>query len=198
MIVFRNKSKTSTSSQNSTQNQTQNSKPTQGDPKSKTHYQGDCKSWKFERVHGTSKFCDYQEAKIQELFTSLKPGHIPRAMTLILENRLVESCWPGDDVKIYGVLIERWVFPPWKDQRPELQLCIYVNNVQVLNKNEKSNNEYVTSNEAKEFKEFWLNKNPIKCRNMLIDSVAPALYARSDEKLGLLLSLIGGVPITGK
>lgn len=31
-----------------------------------------------------------------------------------------------------------------------------------------------------------------------MDSIAPVLFGRNEEKLGLLLSLIGGVPIPGK
>lgn len=92
----------------------------------------------------------------------MKPGHIPRSMTLILENKLVESLLPGDDVKVYGTLIKRWVYPPFKDCRPELQLCLYVNNVRVLNKSEKAGSDNVTAAEAREFKDFWMNQNVIK------------------------------------
>lgn len=166
--------------------------------KSKGSYQAKWKSWKFDRVMGTSKFCDYQEAKVQELFTSLKPGHIPRSLTWILENNLVEKCLPGDDIKIFGTLIERWLYFPFRDQRPELQLCIYVNNVQIMSKTNKKKNDTATSNEAKEFKDFWIGKSQIKWRNKLIDSVAPKLFGKSEEKLGLLLSMVGGVPIPGK
>jgi DNA helicase MCM9 len=134
---------------------------------------------------------------MQELFTSVKPGHIPKAITLILENNLTDTCLPGDDVKIYGVLIHRWMFNPFPNSRPELQLCIYVNAVQVLNKTDKVNSD-VTPREAKEFQKFWSTSSPISSRNLLIDSIAPMLYGRSDEKLGLLLSLIGGVPIPGR
>ena len=67
-----------------------------------------------------------------------------------------------------------------------------------MNKGNRINNDSATSAEAKEFKDFWKETNPIKARNLLIDSVAPNLYGRSEERLGLLLSMIGGVPIPGK
>jgi DNA replicative helicase MCM subunit Mcm2 (Cdc46/Mcm family) len=165
---------------------------------SKGTTQGKCRNWKFDRVDGTSRFGDYQEAKIQELFTSMKPGHIPRSLPLILENKLVESCLPGDDVKVSGVLIERWIYPPFKDQRPELQTCIYVNDIQIINKSENKGDDTASSTEAKEFKDFWVGRKPIEGRNIIIDSIAPNLSGRYEEKLGLLLSLIGGVPIPGK
>lgn len=68
----------------------------------------------------------------------------------------------------------------------------------MLNKTEKLNSDSVSAEDAKEFKNLWLNKTVIRARNVLIDSVASNLFGRYDEKLGLLLSLIGGVPITGK
>ena len=61
----------------------------------------------------TADFSDYQEIKLQELFKTLKPGLIPRSITVILENKLTEILKPGDDVMLTGVLVNRWKnFPP--------------------------------------------------------------------------------------
>lgn len=67
-----------------------------------------CKGKNYVAVEGTSEFSDYQEIKLQELFKTLKPGLIPRSITIIMENTLVESCKPGDDVMITGILVQRW------------------------------------------------------------------------------------------
>jgi len=56
----------------------------------------------------TAEFADYQEIKVQETFKTLKPGLIPRSIPVILQNTLVESVKPGDDVMLTGTLIQRW------------------------------------------------------------------------------------------
>ncbi len=84
-----------------------------------------------------SEYSDYQEIKLQELFKTLEPGLIPRSICVILENKLTESCKPGDDIMITGVLEHRWKFmPPAEGQRPIVELILIANNVEVLNKRE--------------------------------------------------------------
>ena len=47
-----------------------------------------------------SKCRNYQEVKIQEQIQKLVVGTIPRNMWVTLDADLVDSCKPGDDVKI--------------------------------------------------------------------------------------------------
>eukprot|EP00347_Sterkiella_histriomuscorum_P013643 403363933 len=153
-----------------------------------------CKSKSFQPVDGTSEFSDYQEIKLQELFKTLKPGLIPRSMMVILQNTLVEICKPGDDVMITGVLIQRWKnMPPAPGTRPFIELALLANNVEVLNKREFSKSNSINMDTLNEFKRFWRKHDPIIGRQILIKSVCPNIYERYDVKLGLLLSLIGGV-----
>lgn len=51
---------------------------------------------------------DYQEIKVQELIQNLGVGTIPRCMWVVLENDLVDTCKPGDDVTICGIVLRRW------------------------------------------------------------------------------------------
>lgn len=44
---------------------------------------------------------DYQEIKIQEQVKKLGIGSIPNAIKVTLEDDLVDSCQPGDDVTIW-------------------------------------------------------------------------------------------------
>ena len=46
---------------------------------------------------------DYQEIKVQEQVTRLAIGTIPRSITIILEDDLVDACKAGDDVKVMYV-----------------------------------------------------------------------------------------------
>ncbi|CDW77769.1 mcm2 3 5 family protein [Stylonychia lemnae] len=154
-----------------------------------------CKNKAFQPVDGTSEFCDYQEIKLQELFKTLKPGLIPRSMVIILQNTLVEVCKPGDDVMITGILIQRWKnMPPAPGTRPYIELALVANNVEVLNKREFSKSNQINMDTLNEFKRFWRKYDPIVGRQILLRSICPNLYERYDVKLGLLLTLIGGVP----
>jgi DNA replicative helicase MCM subunit Mcm2 (Cdc46/Mcm family) len=44
-----------------------------------------------------------------------------------------------------------------------------------------------------EYKEFWKKKNKIEGKQFLISCVTPQIYEKEEIKLGMLLSLIGGV-----
>ena len=66
-----------------------------------------CKTRNFIAIDDpeTTEFADYQEIKVNETFRTLRPGLIPRSIYVILQNTLVESVKPGDDVMLTGVLI---------------------------------------------------------------------------------------------
>ena len=74
---------------------------------------------------------------MNELFKTLAPGLIPRSLQVILQNTLVESVKPGDDVMVSGVLIQRWK-PATVGSRPYLELSFEANNIEILNKREYS------------------------------------------------------------
>jgi DNA helicase MCM9 len=84
-------------------------------------------------------FADYQEIKLNELFKTLAPGLIPRSICVILQNTLVDSCKPGEDIMVTGVLIKRWnKMPPTPDMRPAVELAFMANSIEILNKREFS------------------------------------------------------------
>jgi DNA helicase MCM9 len=47
-----------------------------------------------------SKFRDFQELKLQEQVHKMDVGSMPKAISCILDEDLVNSCKPGDDVAI--------------------------------------------------------------------------------------------------
>jgi DNA helicase MCM9 len=51
---------------------------------------------------------DYQEIRVQEQVQKLGMGSIPRAITVVLQHDLVDTCKAGDDVVVTGVPIHRW------------------------------------------------------------------------------------------
>ncbi len=68
----------------------------------------------------------------------------------------MDSCSPGDDIEVSGVLIQRWR-KPVNEQRPQIELAILTNRVTVLSKRENVAEEDSKASEqsAAEFVAFW-------------------------------------------
>ena len=64
----------------------------------------------------------------------------------------------------------------------------------MLNKKEFAKQNDISEECVNEFRNFWRDNTEVGGRNKIIESIAPFLYERNEEKLGLLLSIIGGVP----
>ena len=90
-----------------------------------------CNSYKFtcngQKSTDSSNFKDYQEIKIQEQAQKLSVGTIPRAISVVLEDDLVDLCKPGDDVTVYGVVLRRWK-PTFND----VSIMIYIFETDVI------------------------------------------------------------------
>ena len=67
-----------------------------------------------------TKCNDYQEVRIQEQVHRLTVGSIPRSITIVLQDDLVDRCKAGDDVTIVGLLRKRWKppAPSLRNSRP--------------------------------------------------------------------------------
>ncbi|XP_036173960.1 DNA helicase MCM9 isoform X9 [Myotis myotis] len=115
-----------------------------------------CDSSKFTCLSDLSssptKCRDYQEIKIQEQVQRLAIGNIPRSMKVILEDDLVDTCKSGDDLTIYGVVMQRWK-PFQRDVRCEVEIVLKANYVQV--NNEQSAGIIMDEEVRKEFEDFW-------------------------------------------
>ena len=79
-----------------------------------------------------TKCNDYQEVRIQEQVHRLTVGSIPRSITIVLQDDLVDRCKAGDDVTIVGLLRKRWK-PPQRDQRVEVEMAIEAASLRVHN-----------------------------------------------------------------
>jgi DNA helicase MCM9 len=142
-----------------------------------------------------SEVCrDYQEIRIQDKISMLQVGSIPRSITIVLEDDLVDLCKAGDDVTIIGVVLRRWRSLKI-DSRCEIDLIILANNVVVNNASKGFLN--VTEEQKREFQQFWENhkKYPLIGRNLILKSMCPQIYGLYLVKLSVALTLIGGVPM---
>jgi DNA helicase MCM9 len=91
---------------------------------------GLCGGKTFSKVEGSEMCRDYQEIKIQEQVQHLGIGSMPRGIMVLLHDDLVDSCKPGDDVRITGVPMRRWK-PLVKGTRADAELVIVCNSVDV-------------------------------------------------------------------
>ncbi|XP_032195576.1 DNA helicase MCM9 isoform X2 [Mustela erminea] len=158
-----------------------------------------CDSSKFTCLSGLSssptRCRDYQEIKIQEQVQRLSVGSIPRSMKVILEDDLVDSCKSGDDLTIYGVVMQRWK-PFQQDVRCEVEIVLKANYVQV--NNEQSAGIIIDEEVQKEFEDFWesYKSDPFAGRNEILASLCPQVFGMYLVKLAVALVLAGGIQRT--
>uniref|UniRef100_A0A8C3P9S3 DNA helicase MCM9 n=1 Tax=Chrysemys picta bellii TaxID=8478 RepID=A0A8C3P9S3_CHRPI len=155
-----------------------------------------CNSSKFTCLSGTSSVptsCrDYQEIKIQEQVQRLSVGSIPRSMVVVLEDDLVDSCKSGDDITVYGVVMQRWK-PFHQDVRCDLEIVLKANYIQV--NNEQLTGVIVDEEVQKEFEDFWEKhkRDPLAGRNEILASLCPQVFGLYLVKLAVAMVLAGGV-----
>ncbi|KAH0622266.1 hypothetical protein JD844_024412 [Phrynosoma platyrhinos] len=153
-----------------------------------------CNSSKFTCLSGTSfapNSCrDYQEIKIQEQVQRLSVGSIPRSMVVVLEDDLVDNCKSGDDITVYGIVMQRWK-PFHQDSRCDVEIVLKANYIQV-------NNEQMTGVIIDE-EYTLLNVNVCllaPCRNEILASLCPQIFGLYLVKLAVAMVLAGGVQRT--
>ncbi|NXL84686.1 MCM9 helicase, partial [Alectura lathami] len=158
-----------------------------------------CNSTKFTCLSGTASSptsCrDYQEIKIQEQVQRLSVGSIPRCMVVVLEDDLVDSCKSGDDITVYGVVMQRWK-PFHEGARCDLELVLKANYVKV--NNEQLAGVIIDEEVRKEFEDFWEKhrNDPLAGRNEILASLCPQVFGLYLVKLAVAMVLAGGVQRT--
>ncbi|XP_026522043.1 DNA helicase MCM9 [Notechis scutatus] len=158
-----------------------------------------CTSLKFTCLSGTScasnRCKDYQEIKIQEQVQRLSVGNIPRSMMVVLEDDLVDGCKSGDDITVYGVVMQRWK-PFHQDSRCDVEIVLKANYIQV--NNEQIMGITIDEEVRKEFKDFWERhrSDPLAGRNEILASLCPQIFGLYLVKLAVAMVLAGGVQRT--
>ncbi|XP_048348123.1 DNA helicase MCM9 isoform X2 [Sphaerodactylus townsendi] len=155
-----------------------------------------CNSSKFTSLSGIScaaNSCrDYQEIKIQEQVQRLAVGSIPRSMMVVLEDDLVDSCKSGDDITVYGIVMQRWK-PFHQDARCDVEIVLKANYIQV--NNEQLTGLIIDEEIRKEFEDFWgkHRSDPLAGRNEILASLCPQVFGLYLVKLAVAMVLAGGV-----
>lgn len=139
---------------------------------------------------------DYQEIKVQEAVDRISVGTVPKTIIIILENDLVDSLKPGEDVLICGITVQRFKFMK-PNEKVDGQVVILANHVKSLNQ-DKTRALEITEELRDDFVEYWkywrnVRKDPIQGRDTIIQSFANNIYGMAFVKLAIILVLVGGI-----
>ncbi|RLF86629.1 MCM2/3/5 family DNA replication licensing factor, partial [Thermococci archaeon] len=143
-----------------------------------------CGSRNVELDVDKSTFLNFQSFRLQDRPESLKGGQMPRFVDVILLDDLVDIALPGDRVIITGILR---VVLEQRDKRPIFRKIIEANYVEQLSK--EIEELEITPEDEQKIKELAKRKDIV---DVIVDSIAPAIYGMKKEKLGIALALFGG------
>jgi len=144
----------------------------------------------FELVEDETQYIDYQKIVVSEMPEELPPGHMPRQLTVILEEDLVDVARPGDRVVITGILrLARDKSSRRKVLRTVYDAELLASYIELSQKGVEQIE--LTDKDIEEIKK--LAKDPL-IRRKIIASIAPSIYGLWDIKEAIALLLFGGVP----
>jgi len=146
-----------------------------------------CKKYALKQVEEESTYTDVQRAEVQELLERVRGGAPAAHIELLLEDDLVNTVAPGDNVEVIGSLRLR---PPLKTrQKQELIYSRYVevNNIYSLKKDFEEIE--ITNADERRIRELAKDPNIIE---IVMKSIAPSIYGHTEVKKALMLQLFGG------
>ncbi|MBI5159557.1 minichromosome maintenance protein MCM [Candidatus Micrarchaeota archaeon] len=139
-------------------------------------------------VEEQSYFVNIQRVEIQELLERVRGGAPAGRMELLLEDDLVNSVVPGDNVEITGVMRIR---PPIKVGE---KTGVYLKYVDVMHiRNIQREFEEIEISKEEEDKIVAIARDP-QVFEKIIQSIAPSIYGYEEIKMAVALQLFGGNP----
>lgn len=144
----------------------------------------------FELVEEESTYIDYQKIVISEMPEEIPPGHMPRQITVVLEEDLVDIARPGDRVSVTGVLrLTRERPSRRRVMRSVYDAELYATYIELSHKGVEQ--VELSEKDIEEIKK--LARDPL-IKRKIIASIAPTIYGLWDIKEAIALLLFGGVP----
>ncbi|KAG7197523.1 hypothetical protein KM043_017636 [Ampulex compressa] len=140
----------------------------------------------------------FQIVKLQELLNDEQEdkGRMPRILEVLLLDNLVNTCMPGDDIIITGIIKMQGVDDGIMKTKTVKAVSLYMEAVTIINDKNRSQNKSIVDSEMcmKDYlaiKEIYHQPHTF---SLLVHSLCPAIYGHEIVKAGLLLSLFGGNP----
>ncbi len=146
-----------------------------------------CKKMSLVALTDDSTFLDVQRAEVQELLERVRGGTPAAKIELWLEDDLVNSLVPGDNIEVSGILKLK---PPMKfKNRQEL---VYSRFIDVLHvRNLKRDFEEIEITQEDERRILELSTKP-DLEKIIATSIAPHIYGYEEVKRAIALQLFGG------
>jgi replicative DNA helicase Mcm len=141
----------------------------------------DCGSKKFYLVKDDTRYMDMQRARVQEPLEDVQGRSIPRDMELILENDIVDSILPGEQIRVTGILIAK------EKGKNNYDWYVEVNNIETLRK--EYDDIELTDEDIDEVDQ--LSRDP-HIFDKLSNSLVPSIKGYKYVKDVLVLQLFGG------
>ncbi|CAK9805968.1 DNA helicase MCM8 [Anthophora plagiata] len=155
------------------------------------------------RICGTSKFhatldsplvksISFQIIKIQELSNNdqISKGSMPRIVDVDLMDDLVNTCMPGDDVTLTGIIKGTNNVKT----KNKISFSLYMEAITIVNNKQSLQNKNIMNNEMS-VKDYLAIKEIYDTQNifpLLVQSLCPSIYGHEIIKAGLMLSFFGG------
>lgn len=134
-----------------------------------------------------STFTDIQRAEVQELLERVRGGAPAAHVELVLEDDLVNTIAPGDNIEITGVM--RLKQPIKIRQKQELIYSRFIESNSVQSLKRDFEEIEITREDEKRIRE--LAKDP-NITEYIVKSIAPSIYGHDEVKKALALQLFGG------
>lgn len=141
--------------------------------------------WKINNTDTTYR--NYQKVVIQESPGTVPPGRVPCQKEIILNDDLVDSVRPGEEIELVGIYVSRFdLTTNVKHSFPIFSTYIEANYVGKINELEVNE---LTDEDKFEIRK--LSKNP-NITNLIFNSIAPSIYGHDFIKKSLALAMFGG------
>lgn len=148
-----------------------------------------CKRIALKQLDEESKFIDLQKAEIQELLEVVRGGTPAARIEMWLEDDLVNSVVPGDNVKITGIL--RLKPPTAQKAKMEMIYGRYLEINSVYNLRRDFEQMDISDEDVQRILDFSKDPQLVK---KITESIAPTIYGHNEVKYAIALQLFGGTP----
>uniref|UniRef100_A0A1I8INT2 DNA replication licensing factor MCM3 n=1 Tax=Macrostomum lignano TaxID=282301 RepID=A0A1I8INT2_9PLAT len=141
----------------------------------------------LETEYGLSRYADHQTFTVQEMPEKSPAGQLPRALDVIADNDLVDSCKPGDRVQVIG---QYRCLPSKKAgyTSATFRTVLIANHLLPVGRTEAS--LAFTQEDLRLIRDFSRQADPFQ---QLAKSIAPSIHGHEWVKRAILCLLLGGV-----
>ncbi len=146
-----------------------------------------CRKTSLRQMDEESKFVDLQKAEIQELLERVRGGTPAARLEIWMEDDIVNSFVPGDNVEVTGVL--RLKPPSAQKGKQEMIYGRYIEVNSVRNLRRDFEELDISKEEVKRILDF--SKDP-RLAKKVMESIAPSIYGHSEVKYAIALQIFGG------